>query len=41
VAIFFAVFVVCIVSTTNDYKKQMQFSRLTETADAEKTVRYY
>ncbi len=38
VAIFFAVLVVCLVTTINDYQKERQFQKLTETADAEKTV---
>lgn len=38
VAIFFAVLVVCLVSTINDYKKERQFEKLNETAESEKTV---
>jgi len=38
VAIFFAVLVVCLVTTINDYKKERQFLKLTEVAEAEKTV---
>jgi len=37
-AIFFAVLVVCLVSTVNDYKKERQFEQLNETAESEKTV---
>ena len=37
-AIFLAVFVVCLVSTVNDYKKERQFEKLNETAESEKTV---
>lgn len=38
VAIFFAVLVVCLVTTINDYKKERQFERLNETAESEKRV---
>ena len=38
VAIFFAVLIVCLVSTINDYKKERQFEKLNETAESEKTV---
>ncbi len=37
-AIFFAVLVVSLVTTVNDYKKERQFEKLVEAADAEKTV---
>lgn len=38
VAIFFAVLVVCLVTTVNDYKKERQFEKLNETAESEKRV---
>ncbi|MDR3548432.1 MAG: hypothetical protein P4M11_09255 [Candidatus Pacebacteria bacterium] len=36
--IFMAVFVVVIVTTTNDYSKEQQFLKLNKTAEAEKRV---
>ena len=38
VAIFVAVFVVCAVSTFNDYRKERQFNKLSEEADVTRTV---
>ncbi len=39
-AILCSVVVVCLVTTVNDYQKERQFQRLSDTADAERTVLY-